>query len=271
MHDLQSNPVASHNQPAAAVWSDGGDGYDDISFAISDALLHACQRLAANPGERILDVATGTGWTARNVARFGARVDAVDIAPDLLASAEHRSAHIKPPISFTRADAENLPFAPATFDRVISTFGVMFAGDHQAAADELTRVTKPGGRLLLATWLPDSAAAEFFALIGKHDDAPAPAQPPIAWGNRDHLADLLGEDFDLTFENGTNNSYNEDVEDIWNWYLKGFGPIKNLYNRLGADAAAKLKADVDAYHADHNGPAGVHIQRDYLITIGTRR
>jgi len=102
--------VLAHHQPAAAVWGRGGKDYDEVSFAISDALAHAAQRLNARAGERILDVATGTGWSARNVARRGAVVTGVDISPELLAAAGDLSRHIRPPIEFRLADAERLPF-----------------------------------------------------------------------------------------------------------------------------------------------------------------
>ena len=146
--------VLAHHQPAAAVWGRGGKDYDEVSFAISDALAHAAQRLNARAGERILDVATGTGWSARNVARRGAVVTGVDISPELLAAASDLSQHIRPPIEFRLADAERLPFDDGAFDGVISTFGVMFAINQEAAAAELTRVCRSGGRLVLATWAP---------------------------------------------------------------------------------------------------------------------
>lgn len=91
--------VLTHHQAAAAMWGRGGKSYDDVSFAISDALAHAAQRLNARAGERILDVATGTGWSARNVARMGASVSAVDISNDLLDAARDLSAHVSPPIN----------------------------------------------------------------------------------------------------------------------------------------------------------------------------
>ena len=92
--------ILAHHQPAATMWGRGGKDYDEVSFAISDALAHAAQRLNARAGERILDVATGTGWSARNVARRGAVVTGVDIAPELLAAAADLSRHIRPPIEF---------------------------------------------------------------------------------------------------------------------------------------------------------------------------
>src|SRR5215510_9426530 len=92
--------VLAHHKPAAAMWGRGGKAYDEVSFVISDALAHAAQRLNARTGEHVLDVATGTGWTARNVARAGARVTAVDISKELLTAAKELSAHIRPPIAF---------------------------------------------------------------------------------------------------------------------------------------------------------------------------
>src|SRR5690606_5194537 len=141
MHAENLDDVVEHNRPAAAMWSTGGDHYDAISFGIADALRHAVQRLSAKEGEEVLDVATGTGWAARLVARSGARVTGVDIAAGLIAAARHRSAHVMPRIEYRVADAERLPFADGRFDRVVSTFGVMFAGDHVRAARELARAS----------------------------------------------------------------------------------------------------------------------------------
>src|SRR5688572_26748869 len=105
----QPQPVLKHHQSAAAMWGEGGRGYDNISYAISDALKHAAERLNARKGEKILDVATGTGWTARNVARCGASVVGLDIATALLVAAEALSSHIVPRIRFELGDAERLP------------------------------------------------------------------------------------------------------------------------------------------------------------------
>ena len=102
--------IEPHHEAAARSWGHGGRAYDDISFVLSDALAHAAQRLDAAAGQEILDVATGTGWSARNAARRGARVTGVDIAPELLAAAAALSAHVEPAITFEHGDAERLPF-----------------------------------------------------------------------------------------------------------------------------------------------------------------
>jgi SAM-dependent methyltransferase len=267
----QSAVAMPHNKAAAGIWSRGGSAYDRISFGVSDALAHAAQRLAPEPGERVLDVATGTGWTARNMARAGARVTAVDIAPELLAAAEARSAHFDPPIAFLEADAEALPFADGDFDAVISTFGVMFAGDQPQAARELARVCRPGGRLVLVVWEAEGAVKEFLGIIGKYSPDPPPSPSPLAWGDEDHVRALLGDAFELSFEPGVNDHYLPGVEAAWNWYAAGFGPMKALIETLSPDRLAAFKQEIDAYHAAYRVPAGLHVQRGYLLIQGRRR
>jgi SAM-dependent methyltransferase len=257
---------------AAAMWGLGGRAYDRVSFAISDALAHAGQRLNPQPGEAVLDIGTGTGWSARNAARRGARVTGIDIAAELLAAAQALSAHLRPPIEFRLGAAERLPVPDAAFDRVISTFGVMFALDPEQAAAELARVCRPGGRLVLASWAPAGAVAVFFGLIGKHARQPPPDPSPLAWGDPARLEALLGRDFALTFEPGTSHAYHDSVEDIWRWYAEGFGPVRQLLQTLGPADAAAFRRDIDAYHGHYLTAAGLlHVRRDYLVTIGRRR
>jgi SAM-dependent methyltransferase len=198
-------------------------------------------------------------------------VNAIDISTALLDAARDLSAHTEPPIAFHRADAEHMPFPDGRFDSVISTYGVMFAQDQRKAAAELGRVCRPGGRLVLATWTPDGAVAEFFGILGKHSDSPPPASSPLAWGDPDHIETLLGEMFELSFERGVNNAYHASTAAIWDWYVRGFGPLRQLVETLPPERVAALKRDVDAYHQHYSAPAGLHVKRDYLITIGRRR
>jgi ubiquinone/menaquinone biosynthesis C-methylase UbiE len=271
MQSTSMRGVAAHHHAAAAVWGHGGRAYDDISFGLSDALAHAAQRLSAKPDQEILDVATGTGWSARNVARSGARVAAVDISAELLSAAKELSLHVRPPIAFQLGDTERLPFPDARFDGVISTFGVIFAQDQVRAANELGRVCRGGGRLVLATWSPDGSVAKFLEVIAKHSKGPAPKVSPLTWGDQRHATDLLGPDFDLMFERGVNNAYHPDTEHIWQKYAHGFGPMRQLISDLRAEQGAALHADVDAYHRAYATDAGLHVKREYLLILGKRR
>lgn len=263
--------ITAHDSAPAKIWGEGGEAYNDISFAISDALAHAAQRLDPKLGEKILDVATGTGWSARNVARAGSRVAAIDIAQPLLAAATKLSAHVDPLIDFRLADAEDLPFADGEFDGIISTFGVMFAASPDKAAHELGRVCRRGGRLVIATWAPDGAVAHFFAILSSYGDASPPPVSPLAWGDPAFVEKLLGRDFSLKFEPGVSHAYHADPEAIWSWYVRGFGPLRSLAQALVAEDRGRLKRDLDAYHAAYMTDAGLHVKREYLVTIGTRR
>jgi len=263
--------IRPHHEDAARTWGLGGRDYDNISFGISDALAHAAQRLNPALGQDILDVATGTGWSARNAARTGARVTGVDISPELLHAAEELSRPGDRELTFQQADAEDLPFADASFDGVISTFGVMFAADQQRAARELGRVCRKGGRLSLAVWASDGTVRDFLGLIGQHSGAPAPEPSPLAWGDPDHVRTLLGDDFELWFEPGINNHYFDSVEDAREWYERGFGPMKQVISDLQGDRQAAFLEDIDRYHGKFATDAGLHIRREYLVIIGRRK
>jgi ubiquinone/menaquinone biosynthesis C-methylase UbiE len=269
--EISHNALLPGQKAAATIWGCGGRHYDEVSFAVSDALAHAAQRLNAHTGERILDIATGTGWSARNVARRGAAVTGVDIAVELLAAARELSQHVRPIIEFREGDAEHLPVHDGAFDGIISTFGVIFAFDHGRAAAELARVCRPGGRLALTTWPPAGAVAEFFAVIARHSSAPPPPSSPLAWGDPNHVEQLLGKAFDLQFEWGLSNAYHAGTADIWDWYIRGFGPLRHLVETLPPDRLEQLRADVDAYHAHYAVPCGLQVKREYLLTIGRRR
>lgn len=271
MSDKVIDGILEHNHDAAAMWGAGGKGYDDVSFAISDALAHAAQRLGAKPGDRALDIATGTGWSARNLARMGVHVTAIDFSPELVAAAKALSTGANPPIDFRVADAENLPFADGSFDEVISTFGIMFAGDHERAAGELGRVCRKGARVSVATWPPDGAVARFFGVIAEHARAPRPRRSPLLWGDPRYLQALLGTEFVLAFEKGRSNAYHSSVEAVWQGYVRGFGPLRALYESLGEAQREALKRDIDDYHAQYVVEAGVRIEREYLLVIAERR
>lgn len=153
----------------------------------------------------------------------------------------------------------------------VSTFGGMFAANQPQAAAELGRVCRPGGPLSLAAWAPGGAVAEFFSVVGRHRDEPAPLASPLAWGDEAHVAGLLGSDFELQFEAGLSHAYHPSTEQIWECYSTGFGPVKQLAESLVGDRLRAFREDFDAYHRHYQTRLGLHVQREYLLILGTRR
>lgn len=265
--------IEAHNKRPAAVWSSGGDTYNEISHQIASALDHCVQRIDPKPGEHILDLATGTGWTSRLIARRGATVTAVDIAPELIAAAELRAEQEGLDITYDLGDAERLPFPDGHFDAATSTFGVMFASRPEAAASELARVVRKGGRIGLTTWPPDGSVYDMFTVMRQYmPPPPAPAPPsPFAWGKRERVSDLLGYHFDLRFEDGNTTYYDRDGQAAWDVFSNGYGPTKALAGALDSEQLARLRQDFIAFHDRFRTDVGIAVPRGYLLSIGRRR
>ena len=268
-----ADAVQPHNAKPAAVWSSGGDKYNEISRGIADSIEHGVLRLDPRAGERVLDLATGTGWTSRLIARRGATVIGVDIAADLVASARERAKAEGISIDYRVGDAENLPFDDGEFDAVISTCGVMFASRPEAAAKELARVTRKGGRIALTTWLPDSNLFKMFMVMKPYmPPPPNPAPPsPFEWGNQDRVRELLGEAFELRFERGTSYYREPSGEAAWNTFSNSYGPTKALAASLDDTKRAALRRDFIAFHDGFPTELGICIPREYLLTVGIKR
>ncbi|MFC4353320.1 class I SAM-dependent methyltransferase [Fodinicurvata halophila] len=265
--------IRSHNETPSATWSSAGRAYDEISRGILDAIEHCINRLAPAAGERLLDVATGTGWTARRLAERGFHVTGVDFAPDMLSTAQEIAAVRNLDIPFDLGDAEALPYRDASFDAVISTFGVMFVQRPEDAAAELSRVCRPGGRLALATWTPDGNVFEMFKIMKGYMPAPTGSPPPspFEWGKPERLEELLGEAFELRFERGTSFYREPDGQAAWETFLNGYGPLHTLSGKLEAGQLEALKRDWIAFHDGFATELGICVPRDYWVVVGTRR
>ncbi|MBY5986646.1 class I SAM-dependent methyltransferase [Roseovarius atlanticus] len=258
--------------PEARMWGQTGTAYDGISFGLSDTIGHTVQALWPRPGERVLDIGTGTGWAARLAALRGARVTGVDIAPGMLSAAEALSAGCEPQPVFREAAAEALPFENASFDGVMSTYGVIFAADPGAAVAEMARVLRPGGRLALATWAddPDGYIARFFALVGAWSDAPPPASSPFDWGRPDWLRDALAGLFEFESREQVTTLYAPDTATVWHEYVSGFGPVAATHGALPEERRAAFRDAFEAFHAPYETGTGLVIPRLARVVRGRR-
>jgi SAM-dependent methyltransferase len=165
---------------------------------------HVVARSGIRPGEDVLDVGCGTGNAAIRAARAGGRVVGLDLTPELFEPGRRLAADAGADVEWVEGDAEELPFDDASFDVVVSVLGVMFAPRHQVAADELVRVLRPGGRLILCNWAHDGAMSRIFGAVARYlPPPPAFAAPPARWGAEEHVRDLFaGTPIDLEFERG---------------------------------------------------------------------
>jgi ubiquinone/menaquinone biosynthesis C-methylase UbiE len=174
-----------------AAWSTGD--YAVVGTTLQMVGESLCETLNLHPAARVLDVAAGNGNATLAAARRWADVTSTDYVPALLERARARASAEGLPVRFVPADAEQLPFADASFDVVVSTFGVMFAPDQHQAAAEMARVCRPGGQIGLANWTPDSFIGELFKLMGRHVPAPPGVPSAARWGAEEHLRDLFAQ------------------------------------------------------------------------------
>lgn len=261
--------VLPTNIQAARTWGAGGERYDRVSRGIADAIEHAIVALEPQPGERVLDIATGTGWAARSIADRGATVTGIDLGPGVIEAAKALSTGAD--IDFRVGDAEALAFPDNHFDAVISTFGVMFARDPEAVAAELARVVRPGGRVSLANWAVGGSVHEMFKLIRSHKPAEEhPAPSPFEWGKTARVIELLGDHFELEFEVGTSFFRPESGQKAWATFSVGFGPVVTLLETLDDDQAKALESDFVSFHEAHRNGAGIVMRRPYVITKARR-
>ena len=240
----------------------------EMVWGVGPELVAAC---GIEPGQRVLDVAAGTGNVAIRAAEVGASVVASDLTPESLAAGEREAHSLGLALDWIVADAEALPFEDAEFDVVTSSFGAMFAPDHQAVADELLRVCRPEGTIGLANFTPDGGVGEFFGVFAPYLPAPPPgALPPVLWGDESHVRELFADRASLQLERrwlversaGGPRAYCD-------FYRETFGPAVAAY---AADPA--VDDDFLAFATRHNrgepeGPSEYHYE--YLLVVARPR
>lgn len=222
----EADALAAFKQRARTTWAAGD--YDAVADGIWPVGEVVVDRTGVRAGDRVLDVACGTGNAATRAALAGGSVVGLDITPELFPAARRRAEAAGVEVELVEGDAEALPFDDASFDVVLSTFGVMFAPRHAVAAAEIARVLRPGGRIGLASWAPDGSVGAFFATVGRHLPAPPPfAAPPILWGTEDHVRELFaGTGIELSFTREVVPLASRvDLDESPEFFLESFGPL----------------------------------------------
>ena len=255
-----------------ATWSSGDYSRVGNTLQIMAELL--CEAVDLRAGQRVLDVASGSGNAALAAARRFADVVASDYVPALLEEARARASADGLPMAFEVADAEQLPYPDASFDAVLSTLGAMFAPDHEQTARELLRVCRPGGKIGLVNWTPEGFLGDFFRTMGQHVPPPAGVRSPMLWGSEAHLRAIFGDGIAALTATRRMFVFRQRSPRAWIDYMRTFyGPTFKAFEALDSDGRQALIADLEGLIARHNvaDDGTMAVPAEYLEVVATRR
>jgi len=261
--------IADLKQVHRATWASGD--YAAVAEHI-DAVppAHLLARVPVGPGQDVLDVAAGTGNAAIRAALSGADVVGLDLTPELFATARRRAERAGVSVDWVEGDAEALPYAGASFDVVLSIFGVQFAPRHDIAAGELARVCRPGGRIGLVNWTPEGFIGQFFRTMGRYLPAPpAYASAPPLWGDEDHIRALFaGTGIEWQFARGHNPWRFASAEEMTAFFERNYGPTVKARARLESEGAwADCRREIVELVERFGGGA---VDAEYLVAVGSK-
>ena len=233
-----------------------------------------CEAVDLRAGDKVLDVATGSGNTAISAARRFCEVRGMDYVPELIEQAKSRAEAERLGVSFEVGDAEDLPYTDASFAVVLSTLGVMFTPDQEKAASELIRVCRPGGKIGLANWTPDGFIGYMFRTLGKHVPPPPGIKPPPLWGTEERLRELFGEG--VSSLETTRRSYvfrYPSAEYFVEYFRNYYGPTLRAFASLDAAGQDALSRDLEELLEEWNtsGDETLVVPSDYLEVVAIRR
>ena len=269
-HSLPTIDLAALKARQQATWASGD--YAIVGTTLQIVGEELCEALDLRAGQKVLDVAAGNGNATLAAARRWCEVISTDYVPSLLERGRARATAEGLSVQFKEADAEALDFGDATFDAVLSTFGVMFTPDQDKAASELARVCRSGGKIGLASWTPEGFIGQMFKTVGSHMPPPPPElKPPTMWGNEDHVRGLFGAlGVDLQFERNE-VTFEADSPEAWLEYNERvLGPM------VVARAALEPQGKWQALHDDllamyrrlnQNTDGTLRLTGEYLVTI----
>ena len=254
------------------AWSSGD--YATVGTTLQIVGETLCEALDLRAGQKVLDVAAGNGNATLAAARRWCEVVSTDYVPALLERGRERAAAERLAIEFREADAEALPFADASFDAVVSTFGVMFTADQDKAAAELVRVCKPGGKIGLANWTPDGFIGQLFKTIGKYMPPPAGVKSPALWGTGARITEFFGaqassiqlEQRDFVFRYRSAQHW----LDVFKSY---YGPLLKTFGALDPETRTALTDDLFELikRFNRSGDKTMVVPSEYLEVVVTRQ
>ncbi|HJW33485.1 MAG TPA: methyltransferase domain-containing protein [Holophagaceae bacterium] len=254
------------------TWAAGD--YDRIARGIVGVAEHVVRVAGPRPGERVLDLACGTGNTALAARARGAEVTGLDLTPELLEVARRRAREAGwNDIRWIEGDAETLPFPEGSFDVLLSSCGVMFAPDQARVAAELARVARPGARLVLQAWTAEGGVGRMFGVVRRHVPPPPGAVSPFTWGDPEAVRRLLAPAFGaFHFEAGDCPEFADTPEAVADLFLEAYGPTRMAHTALDPVGADALRTDLrtlfEGYRAAVDGK--IRWGREYLIVAARR-
>jgi len=258
-----------------AMWASGD--YPHIAHIVAPVSEHMVRAAGIGPGQRVLDVAAGTGSSAIPAAQAGADVVASDLTPELFPAGQERAKELGLSIEWVEADAENLPFEDASFDVVMSAIGAMFAPNHEAVARELLRVVKPGGTVAMANWTPEGLIGQMFKVMGPYAPPPPPgATPPPRWGSEEHVKEMFGDGLsDLRMERHVLSVTELKTADEYvDMFKEKYGPTIAVQKNIGDDAERQAEFDAAyrefARNANSGSEDAARFDQEYLVVVGKR-
>jgi len=276
VNDL-STPVApapnyvAIKQRQQATWASGDYAVVGTTLQIVGESLAEAVDVRAD--ERVLDVAAGNGNATLAAARRFASVTSTDYVPSLLDKGRERARAEGFVVRFQEADVEELPFPDSSFDVVLSTFGAMFAPDHERAADEIMRVLRSGGRIGIANWTPEGFIGRLFKLIGRHVPPPAGVKSPALWGSESHLAGLFGaQSAQIRAERRHFNFRYRSPTHFVEVFRDYYGPTHKAFAALDEAGQQALEFEILALLGELNvaGPASLVVPSEYLEVVITK-
>lgn len=254
------------------TWSEGD--FAMVANLIMNVAEDLAETLDLVPDEKVLDVACGSGNGAIAAARrtWGGVVGS-DFVPALLERGRERAAADRLEVEFVEGDVTDLPFEDGQFDVVMSIFGSMFAADQAQAAAEMLRVCKPGGRIGMSNWAPDSGVGTMFMTVAKHAPPPPGVESPLVWGTEDGLRDLFGDGIaEWSFERKKARQAFRSADHFLEFFRTYFGPIKTAFERVGPEGEAALADDLRTYLEETRSEdrRALISEPEYLQVVATR-